>query len=110
MTTPLLEQFSTALAERAAAVQATVPAIRLPDARHLSATLWQPDVAVASEQSLPRREEFELVAAGGAAVKAKLAGRDPGPNLAVLPLERALGAPASSNGAAAVGAAAPAFG
>src|SRR5436305_15091537 len=88
MTTPLLEQFSTAVAERAAAVQATVAAIRLHDARHLSATLWQPDVALTSEQSLPRREEFELLVAGGGTLKAKLAGRDPGTNVAVLRLER----------------------
>src|SRR5947207_2345366 len=110
MTTPLLEQFSSALAERASAVQAAIAAIRLHDARHLSATLWQPDVAVASEQSLPRREAFELVAAGGATLKAKLAGRDSGTNIAVLRLSRALDAPAWTNGEAAVGALALAFG
>jgi S1-C subfamily serine protease len=87
MTTQLLEQFSAALAERASAVQASVAAVRLHHGRHLSATLWQPDVALASEQSLPRREEFELLVAG-ATVKAKLAGRDPGTNLAALRLER----------------------
>src|SRR5437764_7091628 len=110
MTTDLLVQFSSALAARAANVQGAIAAVRLAHGRHLSATLWQPDVAVASEQSLPRREEFELVAASGATVKAKLAGRDPGTNLAVLRLERALDAPAWTNGEAAVGALALAFG
>src|SRR4051812_39648991 len=104
MTTPLLEQFSTALAERASVVQAAIAAIHLHNGRHLSATLWQPDVAIASEQSLPHREEFELVAAGGATLKAKLAGRDPGTNLAVLRLERALDAPAWTDGEAIAGA------
>src|SRR4051812_6209135 len=88
MTTPILEQLSAALAERAAAVQPSLAGIRLHHGRHLTATLWQPDVAVASEQSLPRREEFDLVAAGGTVVKARLAGRDPGTNLAALRLER----------------------
>src|SRR5256885_4431190 len=110
MTTQLLEQFSSALAERAAAAQAAIAAIRLHDARHLSAALWQPEVAIASEQSLPRRDEFELVAAGGATLKAKLAGRDPGTNLAVLRLERALDAPAWTNGEPIAGALALAFG
>jgi S1-C subfamily serine protease len=91
MTTPILEQFSAALAERATAVQPALAGIRLHHGRHLTATLWQPDIAVASEQSLPRREEFELVAAGGTVVKARLAGRDPGSNIAVLRVERAPG-------------------
>ena len=110
MTSQLLEQFSSALAERACAAQASIAAVRLQDGRHLSATLWQPDVAVASEQSLPRREAFELVAAGGATLKAKLAGRDSGTNIAVLRLSRALDAPAWASGEAAAGALALAFG
>src|SRR4051794_13602967 len=110
MTTPLLEQFSTALAERASVVQAAIAAIGLHDGRHLTATLWQPDVAIASEHSLPRRDEFELVAAAGATLKAKFAGRDPATNLAVLRLERALDAPAWTNGEAIAGTLALAFG
>jgi S1-C subfamily serine protease len=109
MTTQLLEQFSAALAERASAVQAAVAAIRLHHGRHLSATLWQPDVALASEQSLPRREEFELLAAGGT-VKAKLAGRDPGTNLAALRLERPIQFSAWTHGEPIAGALALAFG
>jgi len=109
MTTDLLEQFSSALAERASSVQGAVAAIRLSDARHLSATLWRPDVAIASEQSLPRRDAFDLVLSGGATVKAKLAGRDAGTNIAALRLERSLG-PTLKNGEATAGALALAFG
>src|SRR5882762_9601328 len=104
MTTDLLEQFSRALAARAASVQGALAAVRLAHGRHLSATLWQPDVAVASEQSLPRRDEFELVLAGGAVVKATLAGRDPGTNIAALRLERAVALPEISAGEAKAGA------
>ena len=110
MTTQLLEQFSSALAERASTARAYLAAIRLHDGRHVSAALWQQDVAIASEQSLPRRDEFELIAAGGATLKAKLAGRDPGTNLAALRLERALDAPAWNNGEPIAGALALAFG
>jgi len=110
MTTDLLQQFSSALAERASSVQGTVAALRLSEARHLSATLWHPDVAVASEQSLPRGEDFDLVLAGGATVKAKLAGRDPGTNIAALRLERALDFHSPKIGEAKAGALALAFG
>lgn len=106
----LLEQFSDAVAARAAAVQGLVAAIRLRHERYLSATLWAPDTAVASDQSLPRGDEFELVVAGGAVVKAKLAGRDPGTNVAALRLERAVECPTFSSGEAKAGALALAFG
>src|SRR3989442_10280507 len=110
MTTDLLQQFSGALAERAAAVRGALAAIRLTETRHLSATLWQPDVALASEQSLPRRDEFELIVAGGAVLKARLAGRDPGTNIAALRLERAVDFQPLTNAAATAGALALAFG
>ena len=87
----LIEQLSAELSARTAALQGTVAAIRLHSGRHLSATLWQPGVAVASEQSLPRRDEFELVLPGGTTATARLAGRDPGTNIAVL----GLGVPAT---------------
>jgi S1-C subfamily serine protease len=106
----LLEQFSDAVAARAAAVRGAVAAIRLSEGRYLSATLWGPDVAVASEQSLPRGEEFELVVAGGAVAKAKLAGRDPGTNIAALRLERTIDFSGFENAEPQAGALALAFG
>ena len=108
--TDLLEQFSGALAGRAAAVRGAIAAVRVSEARHLSATLWQPDLAVASEQSLPRGDEFELVVADGAVVKAKLAGRDPGTNIALMRLERAVDSQSFTNAEATAGALALAFG
>src|SRR5204862_4193890 len=99
-----------ALAARAAAVQGAIAAVRLAHGRHLSATLWQPDVAVASEQSLPRRDDFELVLAGGAVVKARLAGRDAGSNIAALRIEQSTPLPTLKNSEAAAGALALAYG
>jgi S1-C subfamily serine protease len=104
MTTNILEQFSAALAERATSVQPALASIG-----RLSAFLWQPDIAITSEQSLPRRDEYELITAAGA-LKAKLAGRDPGTNIAALRLERSLDVPAWTAADAAVGTIAVAYG
>jgi S1-C subfamily serine protease len=106
----LLEQFSDAVAARAAAVRGAVAAVRLSEGRYLSAAIWGPDVAVASEQSLPRGDEFELVVAGGSAVKAKLAGRDPATNIAALRLERSIDFAGFENAEPQAGALALAFG
>jgi len=104
MTTNILEQFSAALIERAASMQPAVAAIG-----RLSAFLWQADIAITSEQSLRGRDEYELVTAAGA-LKAKLAGRDAGTNIAVLRLERSLDLPVWTAAEAAVGAIAVAYG
>ena len=100
----ILTQFSNALAARAQAAKDAVVAIRLSHGRHLTGMVWRSDVVVASEQSLPRRDEFELVAAGGAVVTAKVAGRDPATNIAVLRLAGSMTSPAITAGEARTGA------
>src|SRR6202790_2374221 len=80
-----VSQFSTALAARAEAAKNAVVAIRLAHGRHITGMAWRSDLVVASEQSLPRKDEFELVAAGGSVLNAKIAGRDPSTNIAILP-------------------------
>ena len=67
-----LVQFSNALATRAEASKNAVVAIRLAHERHITGMLWRSGIVVASEQSLPRQDEFEIVTAGGAAMTAKL--------------------------------------
>jgi len=88
--TNILVQFSNTLIERSAAANSAIVAVRLREGRHITGTLWRRDTVITSEQSLPDREEFELVTAGGSSLKAKTIGRDPGTNLAVLTLERPL--------------------
>src|SRR5207244_1269535 len=99
---------------RWAAVRGAIVAIRLPGERHLTGTLWQPDVVVASEQSLPKRNELELIMPGGSAqggtVSAKVAGRDPGTNIALLRLAQPVSLPPLVSGPAEAGALALAFG
>jgi S1-C subfamily serine protease len=91
----LLSQLSAALATQSAAASASLAAITLHSGRHLTAIvqqvpLQQSSILVTSEQSLPEREEFDVVAQDGATHKAKVAGRDPGTNIAVLRLENEL--------------------
>ena len=108
--TNILAQFSSALVERSVAANSAIAAIRLRRARHITGMLWRPDAVITSEQSLPEREEFELVTADGSAIKAKMAGRDPGTNLAVLKPERPLSVATAIPAASHVGALAIAFG
>jgi S1-C subfamily serine protease len=105
-----LAQFSNALAARTEAAKNAVVAIRLARGRHLTGMLWQSDVVAASEQSLPRRDEFELITPGGATLAAKLAGRDPSTNVAILRLAAPVAAPSIFPAEAHAGAVALAIG
>jgi len=87
-----LFEFSKALAARVAAAKDGVAAISVGGGRHLTGTLWQSDLLVASEQSLPKRTEFEVLAERGSPVTATLVGRDPGTNIAVLKSAKPLAA------------------
>jgi len=106
----LLVQFSNALATRAEAASNAVVAIRLAHGRHLTGMVWRSDIVVASEQSLPRKDDFELVGAGGSVVTAKLIGRDPSTNIAVLRLAAPIASPSIVAGEAKTGAVALAIG
>jgi S1-C subfamily serine protease len=106
----LLTQFSNALTARAEAAKNAVVAIRLGHERHITGMAWRSDIVVASEQSLPRKDDFELVAAGGSVLTAKLAGRDPATNIAVLRLAGSIASPSIAVGEAHTGAVALAVG
>jgi S1-C subfamily serine protease len=105
-----LGQFSNALAARADAAKSTVVAIRLAHERHVTGMVWQSGVVVTSEQALPRRDDFELVAPGGSILKATIAGRDPSTNVAILKPAEQLAAPSIAAGEARTGAVALAIG
>jgi S1-C subfamily serine protease len=86
-TQDLLAQFSTALAERTAAARPLVATVRVRGHALRSGTFWRQDVVVVSEQAWPRTEEAEIVLADGKTLPARLAGRDPGTNTALLRLD-----------------------
>jgi S1-C subfamily serine protease len=106
----ILAQFSDVLAARAEAAKDAVVAVRFAHGRHVTGMAWRSDIVVVSEQSLPRGDDFELVAAGGSVLTAKLAGRDPATNIAILRPAEALAPPAIAAGEAHVGAIALAIG
>jgi len=87
-----------------------VVAIRSSGARHLTGAIWQSNLVVASEQSLPKHDRFDVTLPGGTATEATLAGRDPGTNIALLRLEQPVVAPNASQASPEVGALALAFG
>ena len=89
----LLSALSDVLVARFAAARASAAAVRLSERAHLGAILWRNDVLVTSEQSLPDGEALEAVLADGSSMPGKLAGRDPATNVAVIRLDRAVGAP-----------------
>jgi S1-C subfamily serine protease len=105
-----LAQFSNALVARAEAAKNAVVAIRLAHERHITGMLWQSGIVVASEQALPRKDEFEIVAPDGAVVSAKIAGRDPSTNIAILRPDGPIAAPSIRAGEARIGAVALAIG
>src|ERR1700676_5369758 len=100
----LWAQFSNALATRAELAKNAVVAIRLAHGRHITGMVWRSGIVVASEQSLPRKDEFELVAAGGAVLAASIAGRDPGTNVAILRMAEPIASPSIAAGEAHTGA------
>ena len=83
----LFLQLSAALALATASAQSSVVAIRTPQSPPLSGTLWRNNLVVASEQVFPRADTAEIVQTDGAAIRARIAGRDPGTNIVALQLE-----------------------
>src|ERR1700687_5932079 len=106
----LLAQFSNALAARAELAKNAVVAIRLAHQRHITGMVWRSEILVASEQPLPKKDEFEVVAEGGSVVPARIAGRDPATNVAILSLAEPIASPSIVAGEAASGAVAVAIG
>jgi S1-C subfamily serine protease len=108
--TNLLGRFSQAVESQVAAAQGLVVALRNPSHRHVSATLWQSDVVVTSEQVVGNRDQYEVVTSSGATATARIAGRDPGTNLLVLRTDAPLVATAIPRATARVGSLALALG
>jgi S1-C subfamily serine protease len=106
----MLTELSSALTARAESARNAVVAVRSSEGRHLTGLVWQSGVVAVSEQALPRKDEFELVAPGGSIVTAQVAGRDPSTNVAILKTAGSLVAPAFTPAEAHVGAVALAIG
>ena len=81
-----LVRLSAALGARVAASRRLVARMRC-GGRLRSGTLWRQGAVIASEQALPDVEEAEVILDGGQSFAARIAGRDPGSNIAVLRFE-----------------------
>ena len=84
MAAELIDQISNAFADHVAAAASSVVAVAT-GRRPISGVLWRADVVVTSEQMLPDTTEF-TVRYLGTEHAVKLAGRDPGTNIALLRL------------------------
>jgi S1-C subfamily serine protease len=104
-----LVQLSDALSAAAAGARAFLAEIRIPEGQLLSGVLWKANAVVVSEQALPDSPEYEVRIADSV-VKAHLAGRDEGTNVAVLRLESAVATSLPPPAVARVGALALALG
>lgn len=99
----LISRLSQDVQGQVAAARGLALAVRNQSHRHVSATLWQPDTVVTSEQAVGDRDEYEVVTASGATATARIAGRDSGTNVLVLRTETPLAATTAPRAAAAVG-------
>jgi S1-C subfamily serine protease len=105
-----LSRLSHAIETQVAAAHGLAVAVRNASHRHVSATLWQPDAVVTSEQVVGNRDEYEVVTASGATATARIAGRDTGTNLLVLRTNTPLAATTVPRATARVGSLALALG
>jgi len=85
----LLTQFSDELTALVDAAKGFAGQITAENGRPVSGILWTQDAVVASEQILNDAPEYE-VRISGQTLRATLAGRDPGTNVAVLRLQTAI--------------------
>jgi S1-C subfamily serine protease len=106
----MLTELASALTARAQSGRNAVVAVRSSEGRHLTGLVWQSGVVAVSEQALPRKDEFELVAPDGSILAAQVAGRDASTNVAILKTTGSLVAPAFASAEAHVGAVALAIG
>jgi S1-C subfamily serine protease len=110
MHTDTLTHYSDALVARAEAAAAHVIAVFHREGRHVSGLIWHADLAVTSDQALPRRDTFDAVLSGGTVVAATVAGRDASTNIALLRLAQPPGTPAHVASSVKAGALALAYG
>lgn len=98
MNPSLLTQLSDGLADAVERAGPRVAAVTLRHGRHLTATLWRGDLAVVSEQALPKRDAFPVRLADGGESEAAVVGRDDSTNVALLRLARDTGLDAPAEG------------
>jgi S1-C subfamily serine protease len=93
-----LAAFSDAIAAHVAAVAPALVTICPRRGPTISGFIWRTGVVVTAEEALETDEDIEVVLADGSGVEAKLAGRDPSTDVAILRVEAAQSSPAPLTG------------
>lgn len=101
MANSVLEALSNGLADAAESAGRSVVAVHARRRIPASGVLWRPGVVVATSHTIRRDDEIAVTLDGGRTVRATLAGRDQGTDLAVLRLEGTPDSPAAAIGDAA---------
>jgi S1-C subfamily serine protease len=83
----LLADLSESVVNLAAGVAPRVLAIQGADGRQFSGFIWRTGLAVTAEEVLEGEDEVQVLDASGKATPAKIAGRDPSTDVALLKLE-----------------------
>lgn len=84
-----LSDLSNALADLVARTAPSLVSLLPGQRAQRSAYLWQDGIVITAEQNLPDQAEIEALLPTGRSVRATVAGRDPGTNIAVLTLDLA---------------------
>lgn len=84
-----LSDLSDSVAALAAEIAPRVVAVQGSDGRQLSGFIWRTGLVVTAEEVLEGDDEVQVLGADGKAVAAKLAGRDPSTDVALLQTETA---------------------
>ena len=85
---PTLHELSAALANLVAKVSPSIVSFGVGRARS-SGFFWRPGLVVTAEETLPEEGTFPATVAGGETAEAKLIGRDPSTDIALLRVDRA---------------------
>jgi S1-C subfamily serine protease len=94
MSTNTLVELSNALADAAAKGGASTVLVNARQRMPASGIALQADLVLAADHTIEREEDITVILADGTELSARLAGRDPGSDLAVLRLEKPLATPA----------------
>ena len=94
MSTNILVDLSSALADAAAKAGASTVLVNARERMPSSGIAIQPDLVLAADHTIEREEDIKVILSDGTELSARIAGRDPGSDLAVLRLERPAATPA----------------
>ena len=96
MSTNVLVDLSNALADAAAKAGASTVLVNARERMPASGIVLQPDLVLTADHTVEREEDINVILPDGTQLAARLAGRDPGSDLAVLRLEKPQASPAEA--------------